>query len=43
MNVRFADVARDLCESCKYAFKGGCPIWPPLNLVRNCIEYKKKK
>jgi hypothetical protein len=40
--LKFVDVKKDLCGSCANAFKGGCPIWPTIELTVNCIEYKNK-
>jgi len=40
--MTFADVRKDLCSTCAKAYKGGCPIWPPIKIVYECVEYKKK-
>ena len=42
MTVKFADVKQDLCESCRFAKKNVCPVWPTLKMVTKCVEYKKK-
>jgi len=42
MNIKFVDVSKDLCETCRLAFQGGCPVYPPLNLVEYCINYVPK-
>jgi hypothetical protein len=39
--INFTDPANDLCESCAKAFKGGCPIWPTLEITTKCVEYVK--
>ncbi len=28
----------DLCDHCRYA-DNGCPIYPPLRITYNCVEY----
>jgi hypothetical protein len=33
---------KDLCKTCNRAYKGGCPVWPPLNIVHHCVEYAKR-
>jgi hypothetical protein len=39
---KFVDVSKDLCDSCIHAFKGGCPVWPTLNITTHCVMYKKR-
>lgn len=40
--MTFIDTTKDLCETCAHGYKGGCPVWPPINIVRHCVEYKKR-
>jgi|JYMV01.1.fsa_nt_gi hypothetical protein len=39
---KYVDVLEDLCDTCSNAFKGGCPVWPTLNLTRYCVMYKRR-
>jgi hypothetical protein len=40
--MTFVDTTKDLCETCLHAYKGGCPVWPPMRLVIHCVEYGKR-
>jgi|SaaInlStandDraft_4_1057021.scaffolds.fasta_scaffold13749_3 hypothetical protein len=39
---RFVNPTTDLCTTCIRGFKGGCPIYPPLEITRHCVEYSKR-
>jgi len=30
---------RELCEDCKKSYGNGCPIWPPIQVTYNCVEF----
>jgi len=40
--MTFVDTTKDLCKTCSHAYKGGCPVWPCINITKYCVEYKKK-
>ena len=40
--VKFVETKDDLCKTCHHGFKGGCPIFPPLNITRTCVEYRHR-
>ena len=31
---------RELCEDCNKSYGNGCPIWPPIKITHQCIEFK---
>jgi len=31
---------RELCEDCAKSYGNGCPIWPPIKLTLECIEFE---
>jgi hypothetical protein len=30
---------RELCEDCNKSYGNGCPVWPPIKLTLECIEF----
>jgi hypothetical protein len=36
-------VTRELCEDCSKSYGGGCPIWPPIQITYDCVEFEPLK
>ena len=40
--IKFVGTKEDLCNTCNHAYKGGCPIYPPMKITKYCVEYIRR-